>query len=208
MLIGLNFITRLVKEAYKGVGLRIANTGEGYMLSGRAWAMFGYHGDLPKELLGEIMKLIGEFPEDREQYLCSRDNGGQSELYLSEGWQDVYRRATEAQADNNDAWETDILITDDYNKPYRVFRTKAFPEEEADDDAIDGSRGVYAVPAGISGAISAEYCNKNEEFYGCFLGNVGWLYWISADMAFGYNTDFTNDTIRERAGDLMQKGAV
>lgn len=43
---------KLINEAYKGVGLRIGNDGEGYCISGGYWAIWVMHGWIPKKRIG------------------------------------------------------------------------------------------------------------------------------------------------------------
>ncbi len=40
---------KLINEAYKGVGLRIGNDGEGYYISGGYWVIWIMHGWIPKK---------------------------------------------------------------------------------------------------------------------------------------------------------------
>lgn len=40
---------KLINEAYKGVGLRIGNDGEGYYISGGYWIIWVMHGWIPKK---------------------------------------------------------------------------------------------------------------------------------------------------------------
>lgn len=40
---------KLINEAYKGVGLRIGNDGEGYYLSGGYWVIWVRKGHIPKK---------------------------------------------------------------------------------------------------------------------------------------------------------------
>ena len=184
---------RLFKEAYKGIGLRIANTGDGLVLTGRAWHIFIYRENIPKEIMGEIIKLTGDIPKKGEQLLYSKDSGAQIELYLVEPHQDVYRRATEAQAEGNDVWATRIMIADAWEKPFRVYKTDKF---------------CYAIPEGIRAMISAEWCDQNEEMYGAFATQLGWLYWVSSYMAFGYPAFVTDDEVKGQALKLQEAGIL
>ena len=193
MFIRASNIVRLFKEAYKGIGLRIANTGDGLILTGRAWHMFIFRENLPKEILGEIIKLTGDIPDERRQLLYSKDSGTQAELFLADPCQDVYKRATEAQAEGHDARCTSIIITDVHERPHRVCRT---------------AERAYVIPEGIQAMISTEWCDQNEEMYGCFAGAGGWLYWVSNFMAFGFPAFTAGEDVQDLSARLMEKEII
>lgn len=188
MFIKVSAAARLFKEAYKGVGLRIANTGHGIVLTGRAWSMFVFDENLPKELKGEIIKLTGFIPNQGEQSITNKD-GTQMELYLADPSLDVYARAMEARADGKSLWYTDIIITDE--RPYRVYRT-------ADN--------IHVIPEAIKEMINIGCSDEDEEMYGAFEGLGSWLYWISSHMAFGWPAFTANDEVKGRALRLNEAG--
>lgn len=190
MFIKVSAAARLFKEAYKGVGLRIANTGHGIVLTGRAWRMFVFDENLPKELKGEIIKLTGFIPNEKEQAIINKD-GIQSELFLAEPNQDVHARAMEAQAEGKDIWHTDIIITDGLERPYRVYRSE---------------HNVYVIPEAIKDMINSGCCEQYEEMYGAFEGLGSWLYLTSSHMAFGWPAFTANDEVKGRALRLNEAG--
>lgn len=190
MFIKVSAAARLFKEAYKGVGLRIANTGHGIVLTGRAWRMFVFDENLPKKLKGEIIKLTGFIPNQGEQSITNKD-GTQMELYLADPSLDVYARAMEAQAEGKDIWHTDIIITDDLERPYRVYRSE---------------HNVYVIPEAIRDMINSGCCEQYEEMYGAFEGLGSWMYWISSYMAFGWPAFTADDAVKARALRLNEAG--
>lgn len=73
-------IKKLMTNAYKGGGLYIRNDGKGISISGMTWAVFFFHGEIPKETLGDLIALVGELPETGEAYTADK-NGNQMEIY-------------------------------------------------------------------------------------------------------------------------------
>lgn len=76
---------RLIKEAYKGAGLRIGSTDDAVYLSGGWWVIWVRKGGIPKEKLAAIIELVGELPEPGIAYSATKD-GQQYELQ----WNDLY----------------------------------------------------------------------------------------------------------------------
>lgn len=76
---------RLIKEAYKGVGLSVGATDKAIYLSGGYWIIWVRKGQIPKEKLAAIIELVGELPEPGEAYRATKD-GQQYELQ----WTDLY----------------------------------------------------------------------------------------------------------------------
>lgn len=82
---------KLINEAYKGVGLRIGNDGEGYYISGGYWVIWIMHGWIPKKELASIIELTGEMPEPGEGFKATKA-GNQYEL----PWNEAYAAMTHA----------------------------------------------------------------------------------------------------------------
>lgn len=63
---------RLIKEAYKGPGLRMGCTGDTFLIGGDYWIIEVLKDKLPKKELGAIVELTGELPTE-ETWFTSRD---------------------------------------------------------------------------------------------------------------------------------------
>ena len=168
---------RLMKQAYKGIGLRLANDGRGLIITGRNWYMQVLHEYLPKETKGDIIALTGELPANGEQWLCDPD-GNQQEIFHSYSHVEVYRLAMEAEAAGNRVDATDIIITDG-EKLYRVCRSE------------DGK--CHLIPETINQMCSALNCEDDEDMYGCYADSDGALYFRSDYMAFCIVPSLTED---------------
>ncbi len=81
MFINTQILKRLMKEAYKGKGLRVARTEERYYISGGHWELDVLTDFAPKEVLAQIMELTGDIPAMYESYLAD-ESGNQSEFEL------------------------------------------------------------------------------------------------------------------------------
>ena len=182
---------RIFKEAYKGVGLRIVNDGNGLALTGRAWAMYIFGENIPKEIMGGIISLTGAVPQEGEQVLYNKENS-QTELYMANPDHAVYKRALEAQAAGNAARGSDVIITELLDRMYRVL--------------TDSSGMTHPVPERIWEMISPANCEENEEMHGCFATKEGWIYWLSDHMAFGFYTKYVDGQIKARAEQLAAAG--
>ena len=169
MFIRLADVRRLLKTAYKGVGLRIGRDTEGIFLTGRKWYMYIFSDNLPKEVLGEIISLIGVLPVNGEQWLCDK-HGQQTEIYKVSGREDVYQCAMKAQADGHPVMASNMILLDEYEKEYRIY---------------SASGELYLVPAEYTVMCNTGNCDSDEEMQGCFVDKEGWIYWVSSYMAFG-----------------------
>lgn len=83
---------RLLKEAYKGAGLRIGAAADGVYLSGGYWVIWVKRSEIPKEKLAAIIELVGELPEEGEAYRATKD-GQQYEL----AWNELYNAMEKAR---------------------------------------------------------------------------------------------------------------
>ena len=83
MFIKRNALKSLMKRAYKGGGLAVRNDGVGISICGAKWCVYFIHGDMPKEVKGDLISLVGELPEKGEGYTAGKD-GNQMEFYGDE----------------------------------------------------------------------------------------------------------------------------
>lgn len=160
---------KLFKNAYKGVGLRLVNDGDGLIITGRQWSMQILDEYLPKEVKGAVITLTGELPDVEEELLCNKD-GNQQEVYLGYGFEQVYRNALKAQAEGNGAMYTDVIISDPFSYLYRIYK--------------DENGKTYLVPEEVCRMCLPSNCEDDENMYGCFAAEDGALVWLSDHMAF------------------------
>ena len=186
-------IKRLFKDAYKGVGLRIASDENGLVFTGRTWYIYVFRENLPKEIKGAVIALTGEIPPIGTQVLYNAE-GEQTELFKADPAQDVYKRALEAEAEDCQARPADIILLDHLERPYRVVT------DERDE--------VFTVPERFCMMADPGNCGKDEEYKGCFALPSGWLYWLSEHMAYGFPSFVIDEAIRGRAMKLKEAGII
>ena len=79
MFINEKVLNKLMKEAYK-TGLVVAAREDGWIyIAGRYWEVEMLRRLIPKEILGNIISLIGELPDPGERYLATSE-GNQLEI--------------------------------------------------------------------------------------------------------------------------------
>ena len=79
MFINEKVLNKLMKEAYK-TGLVVAAREDGWLyIAGRYWEVEMKRRLIPKEILGNIISLIGELPDPGERYLATSE-GNQLEI--------------------------------------------------------------------------------------------------------------------------------
>lgn len=108
---------KIIKEAYKGVGLKIGNTGSGIYLSGGYWVIWVRKGHIPKEKLAAIIELIGELPEAGIAFSVTSD-GQQYELQ----WNDLYSAMENATNCDCEMDITKIMIENKHGTVTRVLQ--------------------------------------------------------------------------------------
>lgn len=83
---------KLINEAYKGIGLRVGNNGEGYFIAGGYWVIWIKNGCIPKKGLASIIELTGELPEPGEAFKATKE-GNQYEV----PWNEMYNAMGNAE---------------------------------------------------------------------------------------------------------------
>lgn len=73
-------LKRLMRNAYKGGGLRVRRDHAGLHISGAYWTVYFIWGEWPKETMGDLISLVGILPDVGEQYLATKD-GNQMEIW-------------------------------------------------------------------------------------------------------------------------------
>lgn len=169
MFVKLSRIVTMMKKAYKEGGLRVASSERFYALEGRGWAMQIYQGFTPKELLGEIVKLTGELPDDGEQFLAKEEGNQQEILYRKGDYLDVYRNALEAEAGGKYLDQTQFMVTTQGGHIYIVLQGK-------DND-------MSIMPAEMATMIDMKCLAENESLGMPFRGLGNSYYRSSNHMA-------------------------
>lgn len=106
-------LKRMMKEAFKGAGLIIANKGEVIYIAGSYWAIDIERKHLPKTILAKIIELAGELPEVGESFEATK--GGNQ--MLAGGTNDV---AIGGAAE--ELHVTNVVVFSIYGIPQRVLQ--------------------------------------------------------------------------------------
>ena len=73
MFLNATIFKKLINNAYKGTGLHVHNKNGDIILWGSSWIILFVNGKMPKEIKGEIIKLIGDFPLKGEAFRVNKD---------------------------------------------------------------------------------------------------------------------------------------
>lgn len=184
-------LRKLMTQAYKGQGLKVRNDGAGLSITGTKWSVYFLMTDMPKEVLGDLISLVGQLPACMESYEASPE-GNQMLLY---------------DPDEQDAMEAGRKAGPKLEKlplilmsggPIAVLQNPDF-----------GKHDITLVDDYRMGLINPKYVNKaNDESYpegplqgggmieGRFLAAVTWY-----NNRMGFSLGF-EDTIDEYGGDI------
>ncbi|MBR4668416.1 MAG: hypothetical protein IKO76_06640 [Butyrivibrio sp.] len=81
MFVNEKVLKRLIKAAFKGMGLHIEHTSEGWLaMSGYMWNIEVDYQKLPNKIKAQIVELVGEIPSPGEGYLYLKGYSPQSEI--------------------------------------------------------------------------------------------------------------------------------
>lgn len=172
-------ISRLMARSYKGVGLRVRNDGEGYSVWGATWAVHFLHGAMPKETMGDLIKLVGEMPAKGEQYVADKE-GNQYEIY-SETDMNAFLAVQAAQQHGRLVKVTRVRVLTEHGSELSVIQ-----EPEGDIQTVPAAE-VSMVQPGLINADDDEtlpegpYELLGELCEGLPVFGVGW---INNRMAF------------------------
>lgn len=76
---------KMLKEAYKGYGLTVGCSKEGYYLAGTWWVAWFPESKIPKEVKGAVIELCGDLPEIGQTFRANKEGNqyeiGQEEIY-------------------------------------------------------------------------------------------------------------------------------
>jgi hypothetical protein len=84
MFLKTSILKKIMKNAYTGAGLCVCNENGNIILQGNSWMVMFPDGVIPKEMKGEIIKFIGDFPPKGEGFRITKD-GEQMALDVSDG---------------------------------------------------------------------------------------------------------------------------
>lgn len=172
MFLKINKVAAMARDAYKKGGLRVASDNDFLTMQGRGWAMQILNSRIPKELLGEIVKLTGEIPQPESQILAM-ESGNQEEIFYRPGdYLDVYRNAMSAEAAGRELELTRVVLASKGRTLYSVF-------QEYD----EANYNMHVMPEEMRARIDAGYCEKDEELYPAYVGLGNSYYRRSDHMA-------------------------
>lgn len=80
MFLNTSILTKMMKEAYKGPGLRLGKSNGALLIGGSYWQCVTMLQAIPNKILGLVVELTGQIPEEGEQYLSTK-NGNQEEIF-------------------------------------------------------------------------------------------------------------------------------
>lgn len=109
-------LKRLMRNAYKGGGLRVRRDHAGLHISGAYWTVYFIWGEWPKETMGDLISLVGVLPEQGEQYLATKD-GNQMEI-----WDNTIDNAMEIAEDGKRYLEVSPVILNEGGRYYRMMQ--------------------------------------------------------------------------------------
>lgn len=156
---------RLIKEAYKGTGLRIGNTERTLYLSGSYWIIEIMRGKIPKEKLAAIIELIGEIPEPGCAFEVTKD-GQQYDL----GWNDLYHAIDNARNCDYGLEVTKVIIEQRNGTETRILQNKETRTiyqinekfiEMIDNGAIDPRSGHTEADGPVCGRLPGVFWSNN-----------------------------------------------
>ena len=148
MFIKLRDFKRMIKEAYKGMGLYISRRENQLLFSNSIWILVIAKETMDKKELAAVIELTGELPEDGQAFK-STEAGNQYEI------KDIYWNLID-DMETSEEKEEKITITSvvlqkhPYGRALRVLQRKDGHVEVMDDS--------------LEKAISAEEMNKECEF--------------------------------------------
>lgn len=73
MFIKISKIKKLMKAAYEGVGLMVHNNRGKIFIQGASWILVFYDNKMPNEMKGELIKFIGDIPEEGQAFKVTED---------------------------------------------------------------------------------------------------------------------------------------
>lgn len=135
MFIKTTLFKKLMKEAYKGAGIRIGHKKDYYYIAGSYWALMVYEEHFPKKEKAAVVELIGDLPHE-EFFRASKDEGRQ-QLLPEEDWMFHFAKEPERQLQ-----ETDLLVQEPLGIYCRLLREEngeLVPINQALYDIIDES---------------------------------------------------------------------
>lgn len=168
---------KLIKEAYKGSGLRIGNTGNGLYIGGSYWVMQVKTGHIPKEKLAAIIELIGGIPLEGENMQIDK-SGEQYELQGN----DLYNVIENAQSCTESLEVTDIIIEFPHGGQARALQHKE-------------TGFIRLVSEQFIKMIDNKEVNEREghsKYEGPFTGRLPGIFWRNNIMAL-YVMPFSED---------------
>lgn len=155
MIFNITVLKRLMKTAYNGAGLLVANYNGTIILGGSYWRLQVYENYFPKKAKASLVELIGQLPMMGESFRCTKD-GNQMEL----PGEDLGEVANEIDW-SNPYEKTKVLLesTLRYVRPYQNKKTDTIFLNEVFSQLLTGD-----TEPGESCSINGP-CKRNESEY-------------------------------------------
>lgn len=115
MFINIRILKTLMKEAYKGGGLKLAQSEDRFYIAGSYWEMDVLKWNMPKQIMAQIIDLAGEIPDvgtRKRYYRVNKEEGScedEGTLYVQP------REYVEAEV-------TDLLLIDAFGVKNRILQ--------------------------------------------------------------------------------------
>lgn len=92
MFLKFNLWKKLLKDAWKSVGLVVGSRGENYYISGGWWVLKILKDGMSNKEKAAMIELIGEFPEEGQSFKALEKEGNQYEVGRMEGLEEIIDR--------------------------------------------------------------------------------------------------------------------
>lgn len=160
MFIRTNLFKKLLKEAYKGSGIRIGHENDKFYINGGYWGILVHEERFPKKEKAAVVELIGDLPEN-EFFQINKDE--KQMLLPDRDWMELFRQEPLGYLE-----ETKILVQEQLGVRSRLFRENGefIPLNQALYDMIDDSMKTnedsdVIGPYRVDGSASALFWKNN-----------------------------------------------
>ena len=162
---------KLIKEAYSGSGLRLANDGNGICIYGSYWMIWVAAGRIPKKELGAIIELTGELPKEGEAFRATKE-GNQYELEECAAYEEM--ETAKAYDCEDEIKTTNIVLLQDFGYPSRVLQ-----RPEYGTILLVGERFIEMIDNTV-----VDYNGGETQAEGPLVGGLAGVIWKNNTMVF------------------------
>lgn len=173
MFIKTSLFKKLLREAYKGTGIRIGHSGKRFYIAGSYWALMVNENHFPKREKAAVVELIGDLPH--EEFFRANKEEGRQQLLPEEDW--MFRFAEDPESELE---ETNLLVQEPMGTYCRMLKDQngnLVPMNQALYDIIDESSKTdddldIVGPYRVRGCEWAVFWNNNTSSF--MLGQRNW----------------------------------